>query len=176
VGYHDATSFALNVLLHVLILFTLLSVLYATYISKVETDAFKSEIKSAIGDNLPKTLAANDKDGAFRKVLQGAPLDTLAKLYAKPERATTVYNKWLFRTMAIVVTGIVLTTAIVMLFLYFSCNQCVPFWTILRDNAIVFLLIGVVEFLFFMTIARRFIPSPPSLMLRRVYDDLKNWS
>jgi hypothetical protein len=176
ISIHDTTSFAFNILLHALILFTVLSAIFAFYISKVEKDVFKSEIGDSIRDKLPEALSKQDKDGNLKKILQQVPFDKISALYEKPDNSTTIYNSWLFTTMIIVIVGTFVATLVSALFLYFTCGQCVPFWTILWQNLLIFLFIGIVEGMFFFYIARRFIPAPPSLLISRVFKDLKNWN
>jgi hypothetical protein len=49
----------------------------------------------------------------------------------------------------------------------------VPLKEILLENTFTFLLVGVLEFVFFTKIASQYIPAPPTLMLKTVIDTLK---
>jgi len=175
ISIHDTTSFAFNILLHALILFAVLSGIFVFYISKVEKDVFKSEVGDSIRDKLPEALRQQDKDGKLKSILKELPLDKISALYEKPDECTKMYNSWLFTTMIIVIAGAFIATLVSALFLYYTCGKCIPFWTILWHNFLIFLFIGIVEGLFFFYIARRFVPAPPSLLISRVFKDLKNW-
>lgn len=172
---HNDTSFVFNILIHILILFTILSFIFIFVISKAEQNAFKDETQDAIGNNLPLALKQYDKDGSLKQVLKQLPLDKLQQLYDHPDESTTVYNQWLFRSMFVIIGGLIIIILIPALMLWFSCGTCLPFLNILRDNAIIFLLVGMIEVIFFLFIAKRYIPAPPSLLVSQVFDDLKNW-
>jgi len=175
IDIHADTAFCFNVLFHVLILFTILSALFTFVISKLEEKAFKNEIENALNNNFPDALQRYDKDGKFKNLLKNISLDKLKQLYLKPTESTTVYNSWLKRFMITIIVSLLLLIVISGLFLSFSCNQCLPIGSIIKLNLIIFLFIGIFEYFFFKNIAQNFIPAPPSLLITRVFDDLKKW-
>ena len=85
------THFAMNIVLHIIILFTFLSAFFFLYISKVEKQAFEQEIGSLIEDNLSKILTANPQLKPY--IVEVTPaLKSLAVLYKTSSRYTNERN------------------------------------------------------------------------------------
>jgi hypothetical protein len=169
------TSIIFSSFLHALILFTILSVLFIYVISVLEKNAFKTEINKNIDNTLPKALEMNDKNGQIKVMLQQLPLDKLSKIYQKPSESVVIYNYWLKTTMIICIIAGLIGIIISSLFLYFTCNRRIPFWYILLENIIIFTVVGLFEAYFFLTIAFKYVPVPPSLLINRLYEDLRTW-
>ena len=54
-----STGFAMNILIHVIMLFSFLSLFFFLYVSKVEEDAFKNEFGNIIETNLNEFIENN---------------------------------------------------------------------------------------------------------------------
>lgn len=169
--------FLINVVLHVLILFTLLSLIFTFYISNVEKQAFEEEFDNLIDSNVPNVLhQVNDAtNGALKVGLKGAssPLGALEKLYSQPSQTNKIYNDGLRKMNILIGIVILMTLVAIVLTLKLSCNQCVPLWDIIKENLVVFAFVGVAEFMFFTYIASKYVPSPPSLLASSFFDSLK---
>lgn len=163
-----------NISLHVLILFMILTIFFQLYISREETATFEQQIGPVIDDKLGQALASYDTTGQLKQQLKTLPYESLKQVYGRPDKATVIYNAWLFRMMFVIIGAIFITTAIVIIYSYLSCGQCVPIAQIVIENFVVFSFVGVVEFLFFTHIASKFVPVPPSFLSTRVITDLQN--
>ena len=136
-------------------------------IIKLSDDNSKKSIAESIAkldQNALKNFTPEDKAGLF---------DTFIKMYSKPNKEVSENNKWLYKILA-VSNGFLLAiiiTSIVMIKL--TCNQCVPIKYILIENLLIFLFVGIVEFLFFTQIAFKYIPIQPSMMINTFIDKLK---
>lgn len=161
--------------LHALILFIILSALFVFVISKIEEKLFNDEISKHIQEELPKSLKENDTDGSIKLLLKGVPFNRLEKLYSEPSEDTQIYNTWLKKVMLLVASAILIIIIISALFLYFSCGQLIPVGHIVGENIVIFTLVGIFEGLFFYYIASKYVPVPPSLLINRLYGDLKSW-
>ena len=172
---NNNTFIILSSLLHAIILFTILFILYVRVISVLETNAFKSEINDNLDDILPKTLKDNDPTQSFKNTLKNLPLDKLSEMYSNPDPVITTYNTWLKKTMLFcVIAGIILFISSCSI-LYFSCNKKIPLTHILIENTLIFIFVGMFEAYFFFKIAYKYVPVPPSLLIQTIYDNLKNW-
>ena len=173
---HADQSIVFNLLIHALILFCILSGLFVFYISKLETDAFNSEIHTNITKKLPEALKQYDKDGKLKKELASLPYNSLNQFYDKESETTRIYNSSLKKYMLFIIAILLLLIISGALWLKLSCSQCIDFWSIFKHNIVIFIFVGIVEFAFFFMIAKNFIPTPPSLLIKKVFEDLKNWS
>jgi hypothetical protein len=169
------TSIIFSAFLHALILFAILSMLFLLVISVLETKAFKSEINKNLDKTLPQALQDHNDGGVLKQTLKDLPLDKMEKLYDQPSDAVKIYNSWLKTTMIICIVAGLIGMIISSLFLYFTCNKRIPFWFIVAENIAIFTAVGIFEAYFFLKIGFKYIPVPPSLLIERLYADLKKW-
>ena len=54
-----------------------------------------------------------------------------------------------------------------------SCGSCVNITKLIIENVLTFAFVGCIEYWFFMTYAAKFIPAPPSLLMRTAIDTIK---
>ena len=165
---------AVNVALHVLILFTILSLFFMFYISKVETNAFATEIKGNIEkaiDGISGQMSFKDKQ-VLSAGLNNQYVQKYKKRLQQQTRYVTVYNDWLFKSMYISMAGIAIIVVIVLLLLMYQCDQCIPLKDILIENGLTFFFVGIIEFLFFTKVALNFVPTKPSLLVNTFFDDI----
>ena len=168
-------SFGVNVFVHVIILFTFLTVFFILFVSKLTKDMFENEISHLIDENIEKLIMGLDGDtkknlGLFTKMM---PIDKLIKKYEGPSDYVLEHNRWLkLSAVAVSIVG-VLILALVLYIIYNSCGRCVPLKHILIENIIVFVCVGVVEYLFFTRVALKFVPAPPSLLVTSLINKFK---
>jgi uncharacterized membrane protein YqhA len=172
----DDLTFTINVVVHVLILFTFLTMFFVFFVSKLTKEMFEKEISHLIGDNVGDLVDKLDEETKqnlklFTKVI---PLDKLVKKFEEPSEYVLEHNRWVnLSAIAIAIVGVVVL-GLVLYILYNTCGQCVPLRHILMENAIVFACVGVVEYLFFTRIALKFVPAPPSLLVSSLINKFKN--
>lgn len=167
-------NFFINAIVHVFILLTILSVFFFVYVSQLAKNKFHSELSDVVDDNLNPALQKADKDGYIKQLLQsmGPNLSQAAEYFNKENDATTIENKWLMYTTIIIIVGLLLLTIAILAIIKLFCHK-IPFTAILRENIILFTLVGTVEVLFFLYIAKNFVPTKPSLVMQTVVDTLK---
>jgi ABC-type multidrug transport system fused ATPase/permease subunit len=167
----------LNITLHILILYSFLTVFFVFYVSKAETQAFTDEFRNIIDENLTEALKKADVDaqGQVKKSLQDIQplLQGLHNVYSKPSQINVNNNKWLFTMAYGIIFVLLLAFTIMVATLKYSCNTCIPLSHLLKENLLVFVVIGIAEFLFFTRIASKFIPVPPSLLITSLVDRVK---
>lgn len=175
ISSNSNTSILFSTLLHVLILFVILSTLFIFVISKIEENLFNGEISKNIQKNMPDALRKSDKNGELKIALKNIQLNRIQQLYNSPSEDVQIYNSWLKRTMFISTSFIFAIIIITGLFLYFTCGKLIPIGHIITENIVIFILVAIFEGLFFLYIASKYIPVPPSLLINRLYTDLKQW-
>ena len=167
--------------LHVLILWTFLIGFFFFFISGVENEAFTSEFNSQIQDNLPGLLTKADAaSGGLIKPALNKNLDVLAALersYDAPDPLVKSYNSWLM----LLSFGI---SAILLIMLFIGVGTygkgCavrnlapIPIKKLILKNIILFLFVAGIEGVFFLYIARKYIPVKPSQLVSDMVARLK---
>lgn len=165
----NVTDTHLNFIFHALILFTFLTIFYFMYIVKLTKSVFKNEI-SEISEIMEKSIANEieeiKKDKNLGALLSLLSLDDIQKEYSNENKTVSAHNngiKNVVLTVNILLWIFLVTTIII---LKKKCeNGCdTHIVHILFENALIFVLIGSIEFLFFKFIASKYIPVPPSFM------------
>ena len=164
----------MNILMHITILFSFLTIAFIVYISKVEKSAFHSEIKNNIQKGLNNILndpSVNKQEVLY--ILEKIPFEYLLNQYQYPTEYSTNNNKMLITQSIIIMVGLFLLLVSIVSISYLSCQKCVPVWSIIKENILTFIIIGMVELLFFYFVAMHYIPIKPSTITYTVIDILK---
>lgn len=204
-----------NILLHVVILFTILSIFFTKYVCKVSSNIINQEIKNIINDGVKKlpveinnTLVENitlqsssieqfenvednsNKSELIDKIKQTydvindlknkeniaktIPYDYYVDLFSKEDITRQSINDEIF--FYIKFTNILLIVFLISFLFYLVNNNLLNIDQIKHiclENILTFILVGIVEFLFFTNVAIKYIPTYPSLMFTSFYEDLK---
>jgi hypothetical protein len=173
------TAFAVNVVFHVLVLFTALTCLFKFVVAPTEVDALQGNVNNLISQNLPGALStANTASGGNMKTalqVLHPELELLAATYDGNSEAVRVQNNWVFGA-AYFIIGILVAVLITMLMtLRTSCRGdttklMVSGWPpgILLENLLIFMVIGGAEYGFFSLVASKYVPVMPSEILNDV--------
>jgi len=169
-------NYRINVSLHVLILFTFLTVLFFTYISKLEAESITNVLNSAINDNVGKALSKIDNSPQVDKYIDWDQLNKMAKdiqIEAKGESADVVANH-----RRLLITGICIITGLFILLIslytyYYMKGKNIDTIKIIIENAIVFSFVGGIEFLFFTKIASKYVPVTPDMLSDTILERVK---
>lgn len=162
---------AINVAMHVLILFTILSLFFMLYIAPVERHALENEIEDQIEDLISSNTVHVSDD--MRKILRSDTVNNIKEVYSKPHKIMEQHNSWLFTSIIMTNVAMFLLVTISTLLLIYQCNQCIPIGHVMLENLITFIFVGFVEYLFFTRVALKYIPTPPSTIVNRVVERLK---
>jgi hypothetical protein len=170
-----STYVGLNITVHIIILFSFLSLFFFLYVSKIEEQAFKDEIGNVIETNVQSALEKR-REYALPLVKKAIPFLEYAKLqHSQPEKVSEKQNilvKFAAGFTVLMLIGICLT---IILTLSFDCGKKVPVTEILLENTATFVLVGIIEFLFFTKIAMKYVPAPPTLMLKTIINTFKTF-
>jgi len=164
-----------NIALHVAILFTILSLLFILYISKLSSETLNSELKHNISnafDGLIQKVPTKGKE-TIRKIFKSISLENTLKSFEGKDEYVTMYNKMLFRILILVNIVLFVFVILAITLLKYNCNQCIPIGQVVKENVATFALVGVVEYLFFTKVAFKFIPTKPSTIVTETLDNFK---
>jgi hypothetical protein len=196
--------FILNVFLHVTILFTFLNILFKIIIAPLAVDAFKNEISTNIRTIIDKSIPTpiilpNPKDNNIN--LNDTPLSPYVKSnnsakniqqllnilqnnkiydnyiteYSNPNPLLVSHNDDIiangyYLSIILIIISIILITVIKR-----SCSECINVTKLVIENLLTFICVGIVEFWFFTTYAKNFVPTSPSLIVSSAIDNIKSY-
>ena len=168
-----STYFALDIMIHTLILFTFLSIFFFMYVSKIEKNAFESEI----GDLIEKTITNMlDKNKTNAKIVLSdgkGILTNLQNLYTMPSNYSRERNTLVKFSAIFIIVLLICCILSIIITLKVDCGQNVHMGHIIIENILVFICIGIIEFWFFSNVAIKYIPTSPSLMIDTMITALK---
>ena len=167
----DLINLTCNYFVHSFILFTFLTLLFIFYISKVAENAFSSEIKHLITTAF-STLNINLDHLPF-DIPKNINLNFLSETYSKPDQTSSNFNKLLMKSLVVVNLLLWIGLIIIMSILKFYNYKTLEITTIIFENLLIFLFIGIIEYLFFTKIAVKYIPVKPSFMKSKFVELLK---
>jgi len=192
-------EFYFNIVLHVTILFTILSIFFITFVTKVSSNAINEELSTIIDkqfdtidkksinntynslmSNFTNIATANNlinqKDtNQIPNINPSSILNYYTKLFSgddinRQHINTTVINDIKHFNVFIYIILILFT---IVLFKTKNLNFG-EVKHIMIENFITFFFVGIIEVLFFMNIALKYIPAPPSIIFTSLIDTLKN--
>ena len=165
--------FYLNILMHISILMTILTLLFFTIIASAERDALQSQIK----DGLESTLAPFiSQTSAITPLLDKIPTSTLQRImksFESPDFYITQMNNRL-TVQAITMCVILVATFIgSYVALRFSCGFCSEIAYLILENLCTFAFVGIIEYMFFTNVALHFVPTLPSFFVTSILETTK---
>ncbi len=168
-------NFGVNVYVHVLFLFIILSCLFMFVISKLTTqganEAFVTLATQSIDEQFTKLNP--EQQALARKALQGIDLNTLSEMFNHEEKTRKYNNEAIFESIKSNIFILVLFLILIVIFAKLVCYK-LPIKHILLENVIIFAGIGLVEFMFFKYIILNFIPVEPSFLVKYLLDRVKS--
>lgn len=159
-------NFLVNGSIHFLILATVLVLIYKLVLSKEEDEAFTGEINN-IADGLTSNAltslntSTNGDLSTFLHDNQGI-LQKLQQVYSVEDPVKAKNNSWLFFTAGVVLVFILLLIVVFLTSIYGSGRLCTELPFILKESAVVFVCVGVLEYYFITSVAEKFLPIMPS--------------
>lgn len=159
--------FALNIILHVFVLFLALTLLYIFVISPLESKTLQNEVDEKLVEALQTTVQSTSpkqqKSVGEAMYVAMPVLNRLAETYSQPDTQRQQHNKDVFVRAGLIALFLGILFAIVICILA-SCKVKLKSHVlhVLLENLVIFAIIGVVEFMFFQFVAKKFVPTMPS--------------
>ncbi len=159
-------NFFYSVYLHVFLLFCFLTIFFWTIISKTEAKTLNNEIVSGINDGL-KDIHID------KQIFSDDAVEYLKKYYEGQDSTVSRNNKNLLQfNIAFIV--ILLIGFLACIFVrYVICGKNINWLEVIGENIIILLLVGGIEYYFFMNIASKYVPVMPSYLPNVVKEDIK---
>lgn len=163
---------AINLGLHVWILFTFLTIFFFTFISRKESESITNELNNAIDNYVPTILDSIDKiDKKIGYVTDWKKVNDIAKkIETKNNINIKDHNKKLIKTSIIISIIILLVLICVIIYFKFYKKYDIGLKIILYENLAIFTCIGIIELMFFLNVALKYSPVTESDMVTQVVD------
>lgn len=172
-------TYSLNIGLHILILFTFLTVFFFIIISNTEKNAINKQLDNVINQqNIYNSLDDIDKISQQYKIqIDWGNIYNAAKSISSKSQGTDPNIDSQNNRLKIISLILISTFIIILISLYiyyrFVLKLNVNLWDIFSENAIIFLFIGAIEYIFFMQIAANYIPVTSSYVSDSILDRFK---
>ena len=154
-------SLFMNGSLHFLILFIILNLLFWVVITSVSKKAIYDEVTGNL--KTPMKILIDKLSNDQKSILASLPYDNLKNIYKEKNTVVTVNNNNLLNLTIILIVLIFLFVFALAIIYSKKKNEDMPIFShILTENMFVFLFVGLIEMIFFLTIAVNFVPSLPS--------------
>jgi len=167
-------NYTLNISLHVLILFSFLTIFFFSFISHLEKKTVDKTLTSVINDKVGQLLDNIDK---YDVKIDWNGVNNIAENIKKDATGELADLKKNHRNLLIVgITMITCLFAILSgLYVYFTLYKGinVSWKRILVENLITFSLVGLIEVAFFMKVASKYVPVTPDLLSKTILDRIK---
>lgn len=146
-----------SVYLHIFLLFCFLTVFFWIVISKTEAQTINKEIVSGVNKNLQNVHISN-------KIFTEPAANYVQKYYEGENSVVKRNNNELF-TFNIAFIVLLLIGFLTGIFVrYAFCGKGINWTEVILENLIVLILVGGIEYYFFMNIASKYVPVLPSYL------------
>ena len=170
-----------NAVVHVLLIFTALTILFVFVISSQSEQGLQKSIDEAIATNLSNSLIIGNTltNGGLKRSMKNLdyPLEVMEIMSQnKKENIMDVYNHGLYNIAYFIIGLISVTLVTMLLVMSYGANIRISPMVkrIALANFVIFAVVGGFEFYFFESTAIKFIPIKPSSIMNNVIASLKN--
>jgi len=175
----NRSSYILNILIHILILFSFLSILFFAYISHVEEKSINREVKKAVNkeiDNglqlLEKYKSYLDKNKLIRSLRNVS--NYLTKTSDDSSEEIRKNNTWLIKLSITTIISLIIVIFILLVYFILYRKDIIQFKEILMENLFIFVFVGIIEYWFFANIVSKYVPVMPTLLSKTFFGNIKN--
>lgn len=164
-----------NILLHMMILFIILGVVFSLFVSNIIKTSSESELKNIIQIGLGSALdkIPDNQKKMINTVTHNINLDKLIEYYDRSNTVSKTHNAWLFRTIGIISAIFVFMIIIIAITSKLTCAD-MDISTLLLENVFIFIGVGLAEFLFFKFVAHKYVPVTKSEIIHDLLESVKN--
>ncbi len=173
--FSQPLSFSINLLCHVFILLTFLTIFFFKYIAGLTESHIDSEMQSLVQEQTDQLLTLVDEKDT-RKLIRWDFVSVYADkmIFESKDNLSfiTENNKNLYDNSmcALLMMGLVIVV-LVAYFVFRGVNLRLKF--ILMENLVIFAFVGMIEIYFFMNIASKYIPVLPDDAIKSAFSRIK---
>lgn len=173
----DKTNLAVDLGIHALILFTILTCFFLMYVSKITKEALNRNLGDLIEKNTESIAKKTKELGGpqIHLLAKTLPFEHIKSAYNKPDKMQMNNNNWLKYSLIITNLSLFIMITGSIMILSYTCNSDIHLEEIIKLNLYTFILVGIIEYLFFTKVALKWIPTPPSLMITTIVNNMKKY-
>lgn len=163
----------LDIVLHITIIISALSVLFWVVISKEEDKSSTNMIKNVVSENLKKVKdkdGNDDQDSATNQLIDAIGCNSgYANAIHQTPSYTDTQNEWVKRTNKLYVGALVILFVTLVLYTVYVCKQgkSINVSEIVFANVGTLVVVAGFEYYFFKNIASKYVPVVPSFAEQR---------
>jgi hypothetical protein len=163
----ERIEFLLNIILHVIILFTVLTIFFFVYVRTLLKASYESEIDDILGSKFKEKLfnLDNETQTSIRDLLKNADFNSYLEKFEETNSYVSINNKWLAVICVMVFVFFVCLFLTIYFFINKTCGICLDIRSIVYENLCLFSIVGLIEISFFIFIAVEYVPVSPTVML-----------
>jgi len=160
----------LNLFTHITLLFIILTFLFVFYTKKLIEDSTNNQVFKLIEDNFNKVIESRTSEEIkmVKDLMNKIKLENYNNNFSERDNN----NELVLSTLYIIV-GILLLGLIFLIILSKKMCTNISYLSILGENIIIFLFVGIVEVLFITNIIVHYIPAYPSTILQLFVKNVK---
>lgn len=171
----DNAHKGVNIAVHIWILFVFLTIFFFTFVSKTEKHAVRSELTNIIKEKIPIVLRKLDKSTG--NIILWNEIDSTAENIKTRYKEGYPYiykhnNKLLKTAIIICVIGLFIIIGVITYFTVYK-KYDIGLKEIILENIASTILIGIVEAVFFLYIALKFVPVTKTDLITDLIDRTK---
>ena len=170
-------NYTLNISLHILILFSFLTIFFFSFISHLEQKSVDEALTSAINGQVGQLLTKLDGFSQDFINIDWKTINDVAEKIQKDAVGALPAVKKNHRKLLIVGISMIVGLFVIFssIYVYFGVYKGVNInWKkIVIENLIVFSFVGIIEYLFFTTVASKYVPVTPDLLSKTILDRIK---
>ena len=159
-------NFFYSVYLHVFLLFCFLTIFFWMIISKTEAKTLNREIVSGITEGLKNVRISN-------QIFTSNAEEYLKKYYEGQDSTVVRNNRNLLQFNIAFIVMLLIGFFACIFVRYVICGKNINWLEVIGENIIILLLVGGIEYYFFMNIASKYVPVMPSYLPNVVKDKIK---
>jgi hypothetical protein len=169
-----AGNYIIYSLVHITGLFIIISSVYLFYTKKMTENLVNDELNHLATDAITEKLYSLDPatQSFIKNKLKIVELEQVKKLYIKPDAEYTKNNAWVIHGIYATIIVLIIIILIANILSKQYCSN-IHFKDILKENLVIFLFIGIIEFMFFKYAILKYIPYGPSYVNNLVISHIK---
>jgi hypothetical protein len=167
-------TLAFNIMIHMCILFVVLSGIYFFFIKDISTGHYKDQVNTIAEDNLARVYYNLDPSAKeYLTIFFDSGITNRYETYIE-ESGNTIkqHNIWV-QNICFSIIGILVFMIIGVYAIFRYARICIPIQHLLIENAVTFLFVGLVEVYFFLKVVIKYVPIAPSLLNQTIAETLK---
>ena len=162
------TNLFFSVILHVLLLFIFLTIFFWTVIRNAESKSLYTELNDTIDKTLKHVDIVSEIEKYEKSSISENTINNIRDYfdgYFSVEDQTYVNNNSQLLSFNVVIIILIAFSLFATIFVrYLICGKTINFLEIIGENIFILILVGAIEYFFFMQIASKFVPVKPSYL------------